>query len=108
MMALRYGTIPIVRATGGLADSIQTYRASAKGAKGNGFVFSEYSPAALLNTIRAAVKLYRRPAEWTQFVQQAAKSDFSWPRSAARYQALYCEALAARSAGFAPLALHQK
>jgi starch synthase len=104
MMALRYGTIPIVRATGGLADSIRDY-GSVPAALANGFVFGEYSPDALLGCVREAVALFRQPAPWKRLVRRAMQCDFSWSRSAVRYEASYCDALAARRAGQMPLSL---
>ena len=104
MMALRYGTIPIVRATGGLSDSVHAASASSPGI-GNGFVFSEYSPAALLGAVRDSVAYYREPARWKKLVRRAMQCDFSWTRSAERYEVLYCSAIAARHAGQSPLSV---
>ena len=103
MMALRYGTLPIVRATGGLADSIRGVHAGSS-ADGNGFVFEEYSSQALLHTVKEAVGMFDKPARWKKLVRRAMQSDFSWARSATRYEALFCEAMMARSAGQQPLA----
>jgi len=104
MMALRYGTIPIVRATGGLADSVRGY-GSESPKLANGFVFRDYSSSALLDTVRQAVELYRQPGKWKQLMANAFRSDFSWPRSAQRYVSLYSDAVAARHSGQQPLAL---
>ncbi len=88
MIAMRYGTLPIVRATGGLADSV-TERGK-RGQKQNGFVFSEYSVKALLAAIHRACDLYRRrPQRWAQIVSNAMHTDFTWDRSAAAYERLY-------------------
>ncbi len=106
MMALRYGTVPVVRATGGLADSIQDYGADP--ANGNGFVFKPYSPAALLRSVIDAVAVYRRPSEWSALAKRAMGCDFSWTRSARRYEALYEDAAEAVRAAEKPLALASK
>src|SRR5205085_8214145 len=104
MMALRYGTIPIVRATGGLKDSVHGY-ASSDPKAANGFVFEEYSSGELLNTLRQAVEVYREPVRWKQLTGNAFRSDYSWPQSARRYDLLYQEAVAALNAAQKPLAL---
>jgi starch synthase len=85
MFALRYGTIPIVRATGGLADTIVPYG----GEEGNGFVFTDYSGPALMQAICQALGLFHKPIAWQSLVQRALLSDFSWERSASRYVDLY-------------------
>jgi starch synthase len=93
MIAMRYGTLPVVRETGGLKDSVQPYN-QYTGA-GNGFSFANYNAHELLDTIRRAVDLYRtgRPA-WDALVQNAFAADFSWKTSAAKYLALYEDLLA--------------
>ena len=78
--SLRYGTIPIVRATGGLDDTIDDT---------NGFKFHEYSGSALLGTIRIALKIYQEKARWQLLVRNAMQADFSWNASAAEYSQLY-------------------
>lgn len=92
LISLRYGTVPIVRAVGGLADTIQDYE-EAKG-KGNGFSFKPYDPAALLDAVSRAVNLYQeRPQQWRCLVVNAMKCDFSWQRSAQEYVKLYEKAI---------------
>jgi starch synthase len=78
--SLRYGTVPIVRATGGLDDTIN---------EETGFKFSEYSGDALLGTIRAAGALWRNPAAWRTMMLCGMQQDYSWTVSAAEYSALY-------------------
>jgi starch synthase len=78
--SLRYGTIPIVRATGGLDDTIND---------GNGFKFREYSGQALLSAVRSALAAYRDRAKWQKLVRTAMQADYSWDASAAEYSALY-------------------
>lgn len=92
MIAMRYGTIPVVRATGGLADTVRDYDQNPL--LGNGFVFSEYTARALLETIRRALRLYReKPEEWRVLVKRAMEIDHSWAKSAANYVELYQLAL---------------
>jgi starch synthase len=85
MYSLRYGTIPVVRATGGLADTIIEY----KNGKGNGFLFDKYEPSALLGAVKRALKLYKNKDEWTKLVKQAMSYDYSWEVSAKKYIDLY-------------------
>jgi starch synthase len=87
MYALKYGTIPVVRATGGLEDTVQEYNSAAM--TGNGFKFSDYSAAALLGALRKAVSSYRMPVRWRALIQTAMACDFSWDRSAREYIRLY-------------------
>ena len=88
MIACRYGTIPIVRRTGGLGDTIRDCRYG----DGNGFVFDDYSATALMDTIMAALDLYTHHQEdWTNLVREAMLVDFSWDLSARAYSALYRE-----------------
>ncbi len=92
LISLRYGTIPIVRATGGLADTIQDYDEK-KGA-GNGFSFKPYEPKALLEAIKRALAIYReRPEQWRRLMVNAMKADYSWERSAQEYTQLYEKAI---------------
>jgi starch synthase len=87
MYSLRYGTVPVVRATGGLDDTIQEYD-PARGT-GNGFKFQEYSAAALVASLQKALAAYQRKGAWRQLVQQAMACDFSWDVSAREYVRLY-------------------
>ena len=92
MIALAYGTIPIVRATGGLADTI-----AEDGKKPNGFSFDEYTTAAMVAAIQRAVAAFGDPATWSKLMADAFACDFSWNASAKRYLKLY-EAAAKRGA----------
>jgi starch synthase len=92
LMALRYGTLPIVRSTGGLADTIVNY--NARSGKGNGFAFSQYSPDALLDAVTRAVDTWRDEHRRTELVDRALRSDFSWGASARKYIDLYRRAVA--------------
>lgn len=93
MYSLRYGTLPIVRRCGGLADTV--IDASAENlANGiaTGFVFESASREALIDTLRRAVSLYRQPNRWRMMIQRAMQEDFSWARSAQAYLNLYRQA----------------
>lgn len=87
MVALRYGTIPVVRETGGLRDSIKD---SGDG-EGNGFTFANYNAHEMLHTIRRALEGYKNAEGWKILVQRALDSDYSWGRSANEYIRLYKE-----------------
>ena len=87
MYSLRYGTIPVVRATGGLADSVEPF--DPRSGRGTGFRFVEYTPAALLACVEAALQAYRRPTTWARLLDNAMRADFSWERAARAYGALY-------------------
>jgi starch synthase len=95
MYSLAYGTIPVVRATGGLDDTIQPFDPTT--GEGTGFKFAEATAEALLETVRTAVGLYRQPDHWRRLVHNGMACDFSWDRSAREYEALYRE-IAARHA----------
>lgn len=84
MIASRYGTVAIVRETGGLYDSITPY-----GAGGNGFTFHNYNAHDMLYVINEAVNLYSNKQEWSALAYKAATTDFSWGASAKRYDKLY-------------------
>jgi starch synthase len=86
MICCRYGTIPIVRKTGGLGDTIRDCRAG----EGNGFLFSEYDAGALLDTISQALSLYKyHEQDWKNLMREAMKYDFSWDISAQAYADIY-------------------
>lgn len=86
MIACRYGTVPIVRKTGGLGDTIRDCRTG----DGNGFVFEEYDANLLLDTIAQALNLYQNhPEDWNNLIRQAMASDFGWNVSAKAYAELY-------------------
>lgn len=96
LISLRYGTIPIVRATGGLADTVSNYDPFSK--RGNGFVFKEYVAEKLLDAIERALYVYRdRKDLWTDLVKKALESDFSWENSAKEYVELYHTAIEKKS-----------
>ncbi len=96
MYSLRYGTVPIVRATGGLADTVQDYEPET--GRGNGFVFEEYTGEAFLGAIRRGLALYQKKRPWKKLVTEIMKSDHSWGAAARKYVAAY-ERVIARRAG---------
>ena len=92
--SLRYGTVPVVRATGGLDDTIQSY--APKTQQGTGFKFEDYDGESLLGCIRAALATYREPKAWHALQANGMARDFSWQSSAKEYAALYETAKRAR------------
>jgi starch synthase len=92
LIALRYGTIPVVRATGGLADTIKDYDPVAS--KGNGFTFTPYDPWQFYAAVVRASETYRHPSLWTSLIRRAMSEDVSWSRSAQRYVQLFHTAIA--------------
>jgi starch synthase len=87
MYSLRYGTVPVVRATGGLDDTIQEY--DFRSQAGNGFRFDDYSAAGLVSAVKKAVGIFRQKERWRALLQKAMTYDFSWERSAREYIRLY-------------------
>jgi starch synthase len=87
MYALRYGTVPVVRATGGLDDTVVAF--DLKTRQGNGFKFTSYRPESFLEAVRAALALYADAGAWEKIVANGMKEDFSWSRSARKYLELY-------------------
>jgi len=87
MYALRYGTIPVVRATGGLADTIQHFDPAT--GLGNGSVFLDADPGGVSWGIRTALSWYADRDVWAQLVRNAMAADFSWPRQVPHYEELY-------------------
>lgn len=90
MYSQRYGTLPIVRNTGGLADTVvDTLPNTIKDKTATGFIFNEESPGALLETIKRAVLLHSFPDIWIGLQTNAMTCDFSWENSARQYLELY-------------------
>jgi starch synthase len=87
LYALRYGTIPVVRATGGLKDTVTEFQPDL--GKGNGFLFSLYEEQALLAAVDRALSVFRRPVQWESLVLNAMPVDFSWTTSAKGYLDIY-------------------
>jgi len=83
MYALKYGTVPVVRATGGLRDTISEF--DPKTLAGNGFVFTPYTAAALIGALTRAIAVYARPNKWSRLMGNCFKAEFSWDRAATEY-----------------------
>jgi starch synthase len=94
LYSLRYGTIPVVHATGGLDDTIEPYEPAFD--HGNGFKFVPYETEAMLAALQQALMVYRERAAWERLMRRAMQADFSWTRSARDYVTLYTRALAKR------------
>jgi starch synthase len=93
MQAMRYGCIPVVRATGGLKDTVEDHQPQRPGV---GFVFEPYSSEALLGALRRAVATYGQPQQWQGLMTRAMAKDFSWDSAAPRYEQIYQRAVALR------------
>ncbi len=87
LISMRYGTIPIVRRTGGLSDTVSEFEPRAM--TGTGFLFSEYTAGALTETVKRALNLYKDETRWKKLVQNAMTYDSSWDRSSAEYIDLF-------------------
>ncbi|MBQ7943325.1 MAG: glycogen synthase GlgA [Lachnospiraceae bacterium] len=88
LMALRYGTVPIVRETGGLKDTVEAYNEYES--KGTGFSFCNYNAHEMLGTIRYAEQIYYdKKREWNKIIDRAMATDYSWKTSALKYQEMY-------------------
>ncbi len=92
LIALRYLSVPIVRETGGLKDTVQAYNEYT--GEGNGFSFANYNAHDYMHTVRRALAFYRDEKSWNRIVSNASKEDYSWGRSAKAYISLYTELLA--------------
>lgn len=88
LYAMRYGSIPIVRHTGGLRDTVVDFNKNPK--KGNGFTFEEYSADALVKTVEEAIEVYNT-SKWQTIIKNAMTCDWSWKKSAEKYLTLYNE-----------------
>lgn len=95
MYSLKYGTIPVVRSTGGLDDTIQDF--NPESGKGNGFKFAEYTPDALASRLHEALTIYQNRALWELLQMNAMRVDYSWVYSAKKYLDLYKNAMAKAS-----------
>lgn len=91
LIALRYGSVPVVRKTGGLADTVFDRRDGVRDP--NGFTFDDYTPEAFLEAITRALDAYRDRKSWDKMVRIGMHSDYSWEHSAGEYEALYEKAL---------------
>jgi starch synthase len=91
LISLKYGSIPVVRKTGGLADTVQEYDLLTH--TGNGFLFEEYSGPALLQALVRAYEVYWRPDHLQLLAENAMRGDYSWNQSAVKYRDLYLKIL---------------
>jgi len=98
--SLKYGTVPIVRATGGLDDTIEHW--DSRTGKGTGFKFTDYNGEALLLTIREALRAFRDQTSWQELMRNGMNKDFSWHASAKEYVRVYERVRQMRSGGAAP------
>lgn len=97
IISLRYGTIPVVRATGGLAETVTDYDSDKE--RGNGFSFINFSSDEMLGAVCRALKVYReKPEEWDKLIVRALQTDYSWNRSAKKYEELYMHAIGKKAA----------
>ena len=87
MIAMRYGAVPIVRATGGLADTVSDLKTHER--TGTGFCFPSADPDSLIGAVRRALEVFQEPRRWEALQRRCMKSDFSWDRSAKEYAHLY-------------------
>ncbi len=94
LYSLRYGTVPIVRATGGLDDTVEPFEPYS--GKGTGFKFADYDGRAMLTAVRMAMEVFRDAKAWRRLQLNGMAKDFSWKASAAEYARLYENALKAR------------
>jgi starch synthase len=92
MYSLVYGTVPVVRETGGLADTVIKY--NEKTGEGNGFLFKQYEVEPMIRELKRALKLFEDKKSWTRIMKNGMKSDFSWDSSAKKYIDLYRTILA--------------
>jgi starch synthase len=101
MYSLIYGTIPVVRATGGLDDTIEPYDQALD--RGNGFKFEAYDAEAMVASLQQALMAYRDRAAWERLMRRAMQADFSWTKPAQEYVGLYTKALAKRRGSAVPV-----
>ena len=99
LIAMRYGSVPVARRTGGLADTVQDW--NARTGHGNGFVFERYDPMELFAAVVRAVETYRYRDTWRRLVEANMRRDFSWTISAERYLEVYARAVALHQADVA-------
>lgn len=94
LYSMRYGTIPLVRATGGLADTVRDIRNTPE--DGTGFSFKEFDSKKLLLTMKTAAEHYNSGKQWTRLMKRAMKKDFSWKAAASKYITVYEDAMASK------------
>lgn len=87
MYSLRYGTVPVVRAVGGLVDTVKPH--NPRNGQGTGFLFSDYNPGAMMHALTSALAAYPNKKVWSRLQKNGMKADFSWGRSATEYVKMY-------------------
>ena len=92
MIAMSYGSVPIVRETGGLKDTVKPFDEFSE--EGNGFSFTNYNALEMLSAVKKAVNLYRNRRIWSRLVKNAVETDYSWEKPAREYSELYRRMLA--------------
>ena len=90
MYSMRYGTIPVVRATGGLDDTVEDHSGNGKG---TGIKFEKFDAKELVKAVQRGIKIYQQPDEWKKLMRNGMMKDFSWEHSARKYVGLYKELL---------------
>ena len=100
MYSLRYGTVPVVRATGGLADTVEEFDPLTR--RGTGFRFEKFEAPEMLSAVRRALAMHRQPELWRTLQRNGMAMDFSWRSSAARYEKLYFDTRARLARDGAP------
>jgi starch synthase len=94
MYALKYGTAPVVRSTGGLADTVEEFDPAT--GSGNGFTFNGYTAQELIAALRRALRIFHDPPAWRRLMANCFAADFSWSSAAVRYMELFEQLLAER------------
>ena len=87
MYSMRYGTVPVVRAVGGLVDTVRPF--NARNGQGTGYLFSDYRPDAMLDALQLALAAFANKKTWTRLQKNGMRADFSWERSAGEYVKMY-------------------
>jgi len=87
MISLHYGTIPVVRKTGGLADTVKEFDPFTE--EGDGFLFEKYSSSEMMDALKKAISVYQNKGIWKKLIKNAMEKDFSWDRLASKYSEIY-------------------
>ncbi len=87
MYSMRYGTVPVVRAVGGLVDTVKPY--DPRNGRGTGFLFASYEPGAMMHALTNAIGAFRNKKMWARLQKNGMRTDFSWDRSAEEYVTVY-------------------
>lgn len=95
LYSLKYGTVPVVRRVGGLADTVEDYDANS--GQGTGFVFDKYDSASMLEALQRAMTTFKQRRVWTKIMKAGMSRDFSWDESASKYESLYRELVKGKS-----------